>query len=214
MKLVLVLMAAVLTAAAQPTNAQLETRKVDSTLEALLNNLGAANATGAFWVGFTAPASTPDRRSCCTYVDNDVAWSGCSLSGDNIKPGADTGPVRLEAPQQVTVLFRMEGGALNQIRTFSGDCPLDAGGLKVYWLESVPPATAFAYFESVILAEKNEKFTSSAINALAMQAGSAPALISIAQKNPKPYVRERVYRWLGRLKDPAAFTHIESVLKR
>jgi HEAT repeat protein len=49
------------------------------------------------------------------------------------------GPIPLEAGTNVIVLARLVGGRVERLRTVGDDCPMDAGGRTVYWLDNVTP---------------------------------------------------------------------------
>src|SRR5439155_500355 len=79
------------------------------------------------WIGYTVP-TRGERRVCCT---------GCTF--DDRAIALETGrPVRLEAPQTLVILYRVEDRAIQRIRIFSEECELDAGGRTIHWDEGVP----------------------------------------------------------------------------
>ena len=45
----------------------------------------------------------------------------------------------------MNVLLRFAGGKIDEIRGFSHDCPLDAGGRRFIWLGSVKPEEILHY---------------------------------------------------------------------
>jgi HEAT repeat protein len=55
--------------------------------------------------------------------------------------------VPLEAGHGLVVLARMSDGTLDQVRTLSDDCPIDAGGRAVYWLDGVTAAQSLAWLD-------------------------------------------------------------------
>src|SRR5438309_2191392 len=64
------------------------------------------------WVGYTVPG-TPDHHDSCDY-------------GDHMRGTRPPGPVHLEPPDRVQILFRIQNSRVGKIRVISGDCELDA----------------------------------------------------------------------------------------
>ena len=48
-----------------------------------------------------------------------------------------TDPIRLEPADFFFVMFRVEDKQITRIRTYSANCPLDAGGKAVHWFTNV-----------------------------------------------------------------------------
>ena len=48
-----------------------------------------------------------------------------------------TDPIRLEPADFFFVMFRIEEKQITRIRTYSANCPLDAGGKAVHWFTNV-----------------------------------------------------------------------------
>src|SRR5919201_3366145 len=88
---------------------------------------------------------------------------------DRLSPSSATGPVRLEGPETMFVLFRVEQKAVQKIRTFTPDCELDAGGRTIYWLEGVAPADSIALLASLATATDEHRTTQTAQSAQASQ---------------------------------------------
>jgi hypothetical protein len=137
--LALVIVAA---ASAQPriSNAKLESR-------AFTGAEMFKSQTAPAWFGYTVPV-VGEHNSCCYHSHNGISWPGCAL-----EPGTNTtlpaaGPIRLEASKELIVLFRVENGEVGKIRSFSGHCDLDAGGLPVIWLTGIAPAQSVALLDS------------------------------------------------------------------
>src|SRR5687767_1458756 len=112
-------------AAQQPaiTNANLQTMPAGNNLDAAIRTAIGKQSTAA-WIGYAVPKIPGEQQSCCWSNDS----RGCGLEGKTAGPLASPGgPVKLEGPTHIAVLFRAEQGAVVKIRQFSIDCPLDAG---------------------------------------------------------------------------------------
>ncbi len=186
MKRALFLIAAItriaLPLAAQPKlllNAKLDTRPAAAGLEQTFRPLVAAQPQPA-WIAYSVP-------SIRTFM-------GC----DSVRDGwSQPGVIHLEPPDHAVILFRVDGGNVERIRTLSPDCEIDAGDLPVHWLTDVKPA------ESVVLlntfATQRERYMDGAMNAIAMHSdpsADAALLRFLAPEQPES-IRLRVVSWFG-----------------
>ena len=90
--------------------------------------------------GSAAPATpgSPTASSSRTDGSPPAAWSRPRRTRrTSDQPAQMQNPVRLEGPDSLVVLYRVEEKAVQRIRIFSPDCELDAGGLTIQWLEGV-----------------------------------------------------------------------------
>src|ERR1051325_71726 len=158
MKPALWAMLAALPLSAQPKqiiNAQTDTRSAAQGLEREFKTLLTSQPQPA-WIGYSVPAA---RNS---------GLGGCDYSRDGW--GA-TGVVHLEPPDHAIILFRVEGGAINRLRTVSPFCEIDAGNLPLHWLNDVQPAQSIALLNTFI--GERDRVGDSVVSAIA--AHSDPA---------------------------------------
>ena len=201
-----ILMAAASLGAQQPaiSNANLQTASAAGGLEQAVRS-AIGKQTSAAWIGYTVAKIPGDDQSCRWDGDG----RGCGLEG-NRRGGVQasrSGPVQLEGPTHVAVLLRSEQGQIGKIRTFTIDCPIDAGGgLTLHWLTGVKPAESVAMLLRLAAAaeaatgERHGKSTvDSAVQALAMHAGpeAAAALDKLATGSPGQQVRKSAIFWLA-----------------
>jgi hypothetical protein len=139
--------------APQIQNGRVETRQttaIDREVAALTNIAG-----DGLWVGWRVPIADGQRGGCCTYND-DVR--GCFVENDgsisSVRAGtpATTTPaaVSLDAGTGLVILARLTDRGLERLRTLGDDCPLDAAGKTVYWLQGVTPAESLKYLDGLI----------------------------------------------------------------
>lgn len=169
----LVMMLAAGLAAQQPRmqNAKVETRAGS---EAAVRQAIAAQ-TSPGWIGWAAPVTRADRQMCCYSNWNDVHDYGCWIetrmsSADTIRV-APPEAVRLEGNTHFFVLLRVENGVVQKVRTFSQDCPLDAGSLPVVWFTNMDPAASVSFLASLVKpdgASDVRKMSQTAMNAIAL----------------------------------------------
>jgi hypothetical protein len=193
-------------------NGRLDTQAAGSNLASTFQRLAAAQTEPA-WIGYSVP-TMPDgeRRLCCggdTWISDGVVISNgrlatCGLeAGDRSvrtsqgQPAANQGPIRLEGPETMVVLYRVEDKAVQKVRIFSPDCELDAGGRAIHWLDGVSAADSIALLSSLI--SGSDKVRSGAIAALAMHKDdlAVPALLKLARQDASGKVRGDALFWLA-----------------
>jgi len=133
------------------------------------------------WVGYTVPA-VPGHDHNCNYNEGMRA----------------PGPVHLEPPGQVQILFRIEDNHVSKIRAISGDCQLDADGVPLRWLRDVRPAESVAFLASFVTAD-SEHLRDGAVTAIALHADTAAdeVLERFAAAGQPESLREKAVFWLG-----------------
>jgi len=180
--------------------------------------LGARSEPG--WIGYAVPAIDGDRTVCC---GGGACCAACTLEGGgNVTstgplPPAATGPVKLEGPEQLMVLFRALNGVVERIRVFSETCQLDAGGRDVVWLTGVRPSESVALLESIVSSPRDgrDKMTDGAIAAIAMHRDPSAdaALERLVQAAQPVQVRARVPFWLGNARGAAGLALLQRLLR-
>lgn len=204
----------------------------------------AAGATEPVWVGWRETAVEGWANNCCWYSDDSYMSRGCTvepavpntrgfagMSVPDPRPQfpASSGPVKLEAGSEIIVMLRIVPGGgsdarhVERLRTFSDDCPLDAGGRKVVWLDAVPSADSVKYLSSLIELKEvsgtptdaRRRLNSSAISAIGMHHdNNVEPLIALAKQSTDTTSRSSAFTWLGRSKDPRAVSFIDGILKK
>jgi hypothetical protein len=205
-------------------NGTMAPRPAGASLAQTFRSLVAAQ-TDVAWIGYAVPVRDRDRTSCCwSSADGTTHFSGTMTSGDmpccggcRLEPataGGNTtsslsggtslqGPVKLEGAERMVVLFRVVDRQVERIRTFSEDCPLDAGGRQVYWLQDVGQADSVALLASLIddqRASKN-RVTNAALMAISQHAepSSARVIERLARAHAVPSVRGDALFWLAQM---------------
>ncbi|MGH9793152.1 MAG: HEAT repeat domain-containing protein, partial [Candidatus Acidiferrales bacterium] len=154
-----------------------------------------------------------DRTSVCcgNWRDGHYTAGCCRMEQDhgmNIhtpdeNEKRELAPVALEPA--LFVFYRAAERRVTNIRIFSADCELDAGGRPVIWLTGVRPEESVALLKSFIRSETDwserddRSVAKRAITAIAMHAGSAAdqALEEMAAPGQPEAVRKHVAFWLG-----------------
>src|SRR5262245_31496423 len=87
----------------------------------------AATLSEPMWIGYAQPMIDGNHNMCDYWND-----------GRMISQSTD--PIRLEPADFFFVMFRIEDKQIARIRTYSANCPLDAGGKAVHWFNNVSVA--------------------------------------------------------------------------
>lgn len=169
--------------APQVQNGRVEHRPVTD----IGRDLATLGASAPVWVGWTVPMADGPRDLCNWYSSPSSTVRGFfaeSVEMDEARQIAPaTTPVPLEAGNGLVVLARVESGALQRVRTLSDDCPIDAGGRTVYWLDGVTPAASLAWLDTLtsvptstvadrLIADERRSIASAAVGAIAMHASA------------------------------------------
>ncbi len=209
------------------TNGRVERVAVTRALAGEITAL-ASRSSEPFWVGYTLPVVAGDRVMCCfssrgadgmvftTGRGSDAECTGCSLEpsggGPAAAAAASGGPVQLEGATEFLVMARVAGGTVGKIRTFSADCPLDAGGRTVYWLTGVTPAASFAWLTDFV--REGNRRSGPAIAAVAMTAGpdADRVLDRLVATGQPAKVREQAAFWLGEARGRHGFDTLRRLI--
>jgi hypothetical protein len=123
------------------------------------------------------------------------SWVGYAVDGRGGEcwdGGCCRGVVRLEPAGRVAVLYRVVEGKVEKVRVTSVDCEIDAGGLKVLWLNGVKGEESVRW-----LGEMAE--LRGAVPALGMHrgGGEVETLAGLARKHAVSRVRGDALFWLA-----------------
>lgn len=208
---------AVAAVAQQPrvSNGQVQVQPVSGSLERAIGDL-AARATQPTWIGYAVPSANPDGQMCCW---NDGTNVTCSL-----EPGATptatgppvmSAPVRLDSGDVFFVLYRVEQGQISRIRTFSEECPLDAGGLTIHWLTGVNARESVSLL-SAHATSSTRRTADAALAAMSMHADTSAleALARFARSADSMHVRGQALFWLAQRAGQKAIGAITEAIEK
>jgi hypothetical protein len=166
------------------TNGQLDVRAVTRALDDEFATI-MSRTTGPAWIGYAITVTPRPHDEGCWSTDGNYA----------VRP---VGPLKLEGPETLFVLFRIVDRRVERIRVASSQCPLDAGGLTVYWLTGVS-TTASLDWLTTFATSSGRRLESPAMVAIAMHA-DPPALerlVAFAKDSQDSRVRANALFWLG-----------------
>jgi hypothetical protein len=146
----------------------------------------AATLTEPAWVGYTQPLIDGDHQMC-DYWNNGNRYT------------QSTDPIRLEPADFFFVMFRVENKQITRIRTYSDNCPLDAGGKAVHWFNNVAVNDSVNYMKTFMGPNAARKMNDSAVTVLALTEGQQPLneLISLASNGITSSIKGNALFWLA-----------------
>ncbi|MGH9393091.1 MAG: HEAT repeat domain-containing protein, partial [Terriglobales bacterium] len=159
----------------------------------------AAQLPGPRWLGYSV-AGVPGHRDGCG-----IAY----LETGNTVTGEQTSPV-METARPLAILYRLDQGRVDHVRTFDLACEIDAGGMAVRWLDGVPPDQ-----NASVLSSLADTAGSGALAALGESDGPAAeaALEHFLEPSHADAIRRQAAFWLGSTRGHAGFLALQKVAR-
>jgi hypothetical protein len=204
------------------SDARFETRAPASGLDAALRE-AATQSSEPLWVGYSVPMVAGMGSVCCWSGDRkDRSGRGdrsqrqesiCRLESENNGWSSDRDQPRSEQP--LAVLLRFEKGRVREVRGFSTDCRLDAGGHRFVWLGDVKPAESIAYLAARIRSAGEHRDLDEALAALALHrdSGADEALEGLAAPGSVGKVRQQALFWMGQTRGERGAKFLAGVIR-
>ncbi len=163
-----------------------------------------ARDDGPAWVAYTVPMVAGRQMLCCggPSMCSLERTGDCFVNRDDAEDGS--------AGRELRVLLRIRDGRLTEIRAFSSDCRLDAGGLPVYVWQGIEPRPSLE-----LLVERartgSEDVAEGALVAAAHHAGAEAdrLLEAVARGEQLPRFDEEAVFWLGEARGTGGFEALE-----
>jgi hypothetical protein len=158
------------------------------------------DARDPMWVGYTMPLRPGYRLCCGNWRCRDCT---CELENGNANFNSVNDENDLHVLRDLLIMVRIENNQLDQIRTFSEDCRLDANDVPVTWLTDVTPAASIAWLTDVATekdgSHSEDDVIEPAISAIAMHhsPGVIRALERFVDLDNDSDVREHTVFWIG-----------------
>jgi len=200
-------------------NGKIENRS-GTAIDREIAGLGAGGSEPV-WAGWRVPIADGHRAGCCTYSDDGMGSNtvlrGCFVENPAAPDGRAipqvapaSGAVALDAGTGLVLLMRLVGGRVERLRTLGDDCPLDAGGRTVYWLQSVSPSESVRFLRTLVAnttpftRDQAQRLSNSAIAAIAMHRdpSAVEALLSTARSDADVNIRAEAAYWLAQRGGP------------
>ncbi len=206
------------------TNAQIETRAAAGSLVRDFQAL-VANQNEAAWAGYKVTLVEGQHNMCCWNCTNGNCCNGCTLEGNREgRTGtafgdANPSPVKLEGAREMLVLFRIRLRAVENIRTFTEDCPIDAGGLRVTLFTGASPEESVALLSTFVVSpserDKRNRMNR-AVDAIGLTAGPAAdqALESFAASSLAEAIRDKAVFWMGQTRGARGYQTLKRMAEQ
>jgi hypothetical protein len=176
-------------------NGRLESRPAAQPVEREITAI-ISQAPGPAWVAYAVPVNSRDREAGC--------WASDGISGRT-----RVGPLKLEGPETIFILYRIVDRGVQQVRIASSECPLDTGGLTLYWLTGVRPSDSVDWLATLATGAGSRTLANSATMAIALhgEPRATDRLIALARDAESSAVRGTALFWVAqRAGDKAAGT--------
>jgi len=190
------------------TNAKFETRPVTGNLSATVQQLVLASAE-PMWIGYSVAKVEGEQSICCGEHGGagEFGCGICTLENERNNWSETRGQrrtVNLEGSGKLVVLLRTDKKELVRIRMASGDCTLDAGGLRFVWLTGAKSEESVALLMNHVRPQAFERegeqgLGEQALAAIAMHAGAPAerAMASFTTPEQPNELRKKASFWLG-----------------
>ena len=167
------------------------------------------------WISWTVPVVDGQGYTCCWTRD----WKpgSCQLEAKNQSWGSSGKDGRPQDPD-LNVLVRVQNGQVSKVRSVSGSCPLNAGGVRLVRLEGVKPEESVRYLRDLARSDRSSKaeIAEDAVDSLGRHR-NATALDALADfaasAGYHKDVREQALYWLGSTRGRAGYEVVARVLR-
>lgn len=163
---------------------------------------------GARWLGWSVPAVS-SHEICCMHGKG---RRRCRLEEGNRGFSVFDAPPGAPA-RELMVLLRWEDGRATDLLALSENCPLDARGQEILWLEGVEPEASLELLRQMALTA-GEDLQGQALPALAHHAGprAEGILEELAGAPHGLELREKAIFWLGEARGRGGYEILERLL--
>jgi hypothetical protein len=214
-------------------NGKVDTRK-PAALDREIATIAASAKTDPVWTGWRVPIVDGLRGGCSTWIDSDDGYYfrgqvldyaplGATVSAVS-RPQqrtAPAGPLPLEGGTGLVVLLRLVDGRLERMQRLADDCPIDAGGRTIHWLDGVAPAESLRVLDGYtredafdrLSVSARRSLTRAALDAIAFHrdAGADAILDRIATGTSE--LRSNALSWLGSRRGAHGFATLTKLLQ-
>ncbi|MBI2214760.1 MAG: HEAT repeat domain-containing protein [Acidobacteria bacterium] len=171
----------------------------------------ARTTRGVVWITYDVPVNDPDALLCCFDSFDEAkrnGWRGgrCSLESINSTfsshSGDDSAAGRIHRTH-VSIYLRADAGRIGEVRAFSPDCPVDAGGPELVRLGEIDAQASVRYLSRLVdeipASKASRGNADEVIAAIAMHRASnvVPALAEIVESDRDEELRGQAAFWLG-----------------
>jgi hypothetical protein len=193
-------------------NARVVSRGAQPNLAGAIASIVASQVDPA-WIGYAVPTIAGRGPG------NDGWSERCRLEqtpqSSTGAPGT-AGPIHLEPSPTVMILMRVANHGIERVRSFSTDCQIDAGGLTLFWFDSVSEPDSVALLKNLASDAAARDRSNQALTALAAHRhrSAGTALLDLARNSPDNRTRQRALLWMARRADVDAASAISQAIEQ
>ena len=180
-------------------NAKLETVASSGALRQQIEGF-ASRQNGTAWIGYMVPAVESHRTICCSEGGwQDRGCCGmCHLESEHNNYSGSRDDCDDAEQKNVAVLYRVEDKKIDNVRLFSENCAIDAGGLPVSVITGVDSRQSVAYLSTFVTSDDTH-LGRRAIDSIAEHEDAAAdaALDRFVSADHSEKIREHAAFWLG-----------------
>src|SRR5882724_449602 len=209
--------------APETANTRIDLRSTGPDLRATMKEI-LATADSPMWIGYEVAGVPGEHGDCCG--DHRDGANGRSngvwhlekehgSGGESVRSKDD---VALEGGKDLWILYRADKRKIERIRMISGRCRLDAGGLRLIWLEDVKSNDSVAFLSEFVQGRENSgtdehRISEQALAAIALHADSVAdkALEGFSAPEQPEKLRERASFWMGAARGAAGLAQLEKM---
>ena len=231
--LVLSFVALALTAVVSAQQPQIQNGRIEARQATSIDReVSSFNASAdPVWIGWRVPIVDGENGGCYTWNSDAEFYRGYTLdfgpfgsqtTWNRPQVAATSGPAQIEASSNLVVLARVSDGRVERIQRFGADCPIDAGGRALYWLNGITPAESLRWLEGFIGQDKGDRLSpsarrslaSSAIGAISLhrEAAADAVLDRVAMNERDTSLRQQAETALGRYRGAHGFQTLRALL--
>jgi hypothetical protein len=189
-------------------HARVQTHSAASGLQAVFRPL--AREAGPAWIGYAVPVM--GRHQMCCYRSMDAIGTstpGCRLESEGAYTINHDDSGEWQGAADFLVLFRVENGRVDRIRSLSRGCGIDVGGRPFHWITGVRPAESLELLEAMVGTGVGNH--EPAIAAIAMHAdpGADAVLDRLVAASQPIGVRKQAAFWMGNSRGRRGYETLE-----
>ena len=211
--------------APETANTRIDLRAAGPDLRATMKDI-VATADSPMWIGYEV-ASVPGEHGDCCGDDREGANGKSNgvwrlekerrSNGESVRSKDD---VKLEGGKELWILYRADKRKIERIRMISGRCRLDAGGLRLIWLEDVKSKDSVAFLSEFVQGRENSgsdehPISEQALTAIALHGDAAAdkALEGFSAPGQPEELRKRASFWMGAARGAAGLAQLEKMAR-
>ncbi len=173
-----------------------------------------AGRAGAAWVAWEVPKVEHQGDVCCYegwHGGHRPSKRGCRLegrgsSGFTITDGTDW-PAAPPDDGTLAIYAKVSPNGVEELRSYAGNCPVDAAGKKFTWLDGVDPERSVDLLRA--LARRMGDDGDRAVSALALHAAPRATQVLEELARGPGEVREKAIFWLGEARGREGFAALQ-----